>query len=410
MNLFAQRVENILINHKVNHKLSLKEKIINEAMKMGAYCENKNCTNISVLILNAPCNGFGDLIFAIKIAKYIKEWYNINPIIATTFYSGLIKLGWPEDEAAEIKSSSYIQCRRFSRMKLNLNITPNLILVAPLQFDFDANLRDVQALIPTATKYNTFTFSEYNDTTKKNFDFHTGIGNKRLGLLLTDSEYGEMPKSLTKKYALAYIAGPDSLNTAERCMASFLQMLAVKYPNLEEVVTPQWIEEILSHLSNKLKKYYGKLIVKKKNKSDVYVINKNLNNYLIFRADILPVSNPIMLTLIKNSISDILLTGDQSITDCLSCCSNKNIFYQIAPWKSSFGNELAKHLPNKFYKSTKTSCGTLEAIKYKSNYKKFVKKWDFRILGKPKMDAIFATIEMFENYPELYEKIIRKKN
>ena len=90
----------------------------------------------------------------------------------------------------------------------------------------------------------------------------------------------------------------------------------------------------------------------------------------------------------ENSVNDILVTGDQSITDALSCCSTKNIFYQIAPWKQTFGRNLAKYMPNQYLKSCKTSCGTLKAIKYNSNYNKFVKDWDFRKLAKPKMDAI----------------------
>ena len=89
-----------------------------------------------------------------------------------------------------------------------------------------------------------------------------------------------------------------------------------------------------------------------------------------------------------HSVKDILLTGDQSITDALSCCGSKNIFYQIAPWKITFGHELAKYLPNKYLKSVKTSCGTIKAIRYNSDYRNFIKKWDFKVLAKPKLDAI----------------------
>ena len=127
-------------------------------------------------------------------------------------------------------------------------------------------------------------------------------------------------------------------------------------------------------------------------------------NILTFRVDILPVSNKDMFGLMEHSVKDILLTGDQSITDALSCCSSKNIFYQIAPWKITFGHELAKHLPNKFLKSIKTSCGTLKAIRYNSNYKNFIKNWDFRILAKPKMDAIMK----FANYQKDNRKDIEE--
>ena len=90
----------------------------------------------------------------------------------------------------------------------------------------------------------------------------------------------------------------------------------------------------------------------------------------------------------QHSLKDILLTGDQSITDALSCCPKKNIFYQIAPWKADFAENLAKLLPNMYLRSVRTSCGTLKALSYNSNYKKFIKNWDFRTRSKQKMDIV----------------------
>jgi len=98
-----------------------------------------------------------------------------------------------------------------------------------------------------------------------------------------------------------------------------------------------------------------------------------------------------MLSLIKYSIDDILLTGDQSITDVISCCWKDKIpFYQIVPWKKDFSKELSKHLPQKYIKYVKSSCGSIKAINYNPNFEKFVKTWDFRKLAKPKLDAIIA--------------------
>jgi hypothetical protein len=45
-------------------------------------------------------------------------------------------------------------------------------------------------------------------------------------------------------------------------------------------------------------------------------------------------------------------------------------------------------MPNKYLKSKKTTCGTIKALSYKSNYKDFLKNWDFRYLARPKMNAI----------------------
>ena len=115
-----------------------------------------------------------------------------------------------------------------------------------------------------------------------------------------------------------------------------------------------------------------------------------------------------MLRLIKYSVKDVLLTGDQSITDALSCCWDKNLFYQTAPWKEDLAHNLAKYMPNKYLLKKKTTCGTVKAIKYKSNYSKFVRDWDFRTRGKPKLDAVILSIKSakFKNIKNLQEMIL----
>jgi hypothetical protein len=90
----------------------------------------------------------------------------------------------------------------------------------------------------------------------------------------------------------------------------------------------------------------------------------------------------------QNSEEDILVTGDQSLTDILSCCPSKNIWYQIAEWKEDYAKELSALMPNHYYKSKKTSCGSLTGIALRSDYRDFVKKWDFRKLAKSKLNKI----------------------
>jgi len=98
-----------------------------------------------------------------------------------------------------------------------------------------------------------------------------------------------------------------------------------------------------------------------------------------------------MKSLFVYSEKEILVTGDQSITDVLSCCwKDKLPMYQIVPWKKDFSKELALHLPQKFLKNITTSCGSLKAINYSPSFEKFMKSQDFRKLAKPKMDAIIA--------------------
>jgi hypothetical protein len=94
----------------------------------------------------------------------------------------------------------------------------------------------------------------------------------------------------------------------------------------------------------------------------------------------------------KDSIRDILVTGDQSLTDILSCCKRKRVWYQIAPWKRGLAENLHGHLPNKYYGTFKSSCGTVNSIDLDINWTNFMKKYDFRIHGRKRMDAILISI------------------
>jgi hypothetical protein len=369
----------------------------------GAKCSSVSCRGMNILILNAPCNGFGDLIFAIKLSKYLKKWYGAYVTIATTFDKGLLNLGADPKYVVGLVGGKSTQCRRFANLKLNKGIPKqDLILVAPMQIDFEPDIKDVRKLIPYATVWNTFTFSEYNDSTQKNFTFNTGIGKDRDGILLTktDKSIGK-PKGLKNPYSVVYVAA--SLGGLTKCILSFVEMVAKKYHkkhNKLDIVIPPWFsdEDMDKQLKKKISKYYPNIIIiSKENKSIIISEGDSSERTLTFRCDILPVPNKMMIKLMSNSIDDILLTGDQSITDALSCCSNKNIFYQIAPWKSDLGKNLAKYMPNIYLKKVSTSCGTLSAIKYKSNYKEFIKNWDFRTRARGKMDAIMLSTKAIKS-------------
>ena len=364
----------------------------------GTSCPKVCGKGMNILLLNAPCNGFGDLIFALKLSNYLKQWYKANVTIATTFEKGLLSLGANPKYVVGLVGGKATQCRRFAHLKLNKNIPQqDLIFVAPIQMDFDHNLKDVKKIIPYANVWNTFSFSEYNDDINKNFTFNTGVGKDRDGVLLTKpTQLRGRPKGLPNPYAVIYVAA--SLDGLIKCILSFVEMISKKYYKKHhklDIVIPPWFadEDIDKQIKKKISRFYPNIIIKQKNKEPIIISEGDYNdNTLTFRCDILPVPNKLMMKLMSNSINEILLTGDQSITDALSCCSNKNIFYQIAPWKSDFAKHLAKELPNASLKKVSTSCGSLSAINYKSNYSKFINKWDFRTRAKDKLDAIILSI------------------
>lgn len=411
-------------------------------------CSKKCGKNIRILILNATCNGFGDIVFAKKIGDYMKQWYGANVTIATTNPKGLLSLGMKKNVLQlriKRKRLSYSpiylshsepneDCRRFKTLKLRKLPKYDLIFVAPIVSNFEVALQDVKHIISYATKTNTFFFSEYNDKANFDTDFPTGIGNSRLGLLFTDQPSRGRYRKLTNPYVMTYIASEEVVPTASKCMLSFINMVSKKYSEKHaklDIVIPGWIgdedywyyfEENLS----KLRKYYPKIFYKETGKKKELIVDKskqksrkkNRNKKykgreLTLRADIYPVPNKTMTTLFRYSLGDVLVTGDQSITDVLSCCADKNIFYQIVEWKKSFASNLAELLPNKYLLKKSTACGTLEAIKYKSNYMDFTENWDFRKNARPKLNGIILAAKAQKenkNFRLLAEDINNARN
>ena len=154
--------------------------------------------------------------------------------------------------------------------------------------------------------------------------------------------------------------------------------------------------QLKTRCSNIIKKYFGRsyLILKgetfSENKNIINLVHNNKNDHeFILRGDILPKPREEFISLIKDSLPDVLLTGDQSVTDGIAYSKlNKRIWYQISPWKKDLANELAKSIPNKYLLNFRTSCGSLKAINVNLNNKNLIKENDFRKKGKQRMNAI----------------------
>ena len=109
----------------------------------------------------------------------------------------------------------------------------------------------------------------------------------------------------------------------------------------------------------------------------------------------------------ERQCEDILVTGDQSLTDILSCCkSNKTVWYQIVLWKKGLHENLSKHLPNKYYSTFKTSCGTLKNIKTDIEWAKFLENYDFRVHGKKRMDSILIGNKILNSDKKLKNQLL----
>lgn len=380
--------------------------------------------NINIGLLNIPCGGFGDVIACKTFYDYLKEWYpKSNVYICTTEVDKFKSISVDVKNMIKLTNTSNIECPPFDKLKLSKHIIFDIMFVIPVVKRV-FYIEELKPLIPYATYFNTFTISEYNGILPP-YDLPIGVGKQNLGLLLTNMKLSKQTL-IHGKYALIYIQPPElNLLHTTHCFVSFIEMITNKYKyNKFQIIIPNWISELLlcyhyykdiscykpyKLLLNNIS-YYNKielispdkqLIVLKENNS-----NKG-NKTLILRSDILPQDRHIFVSLIKHSVKDVLLTGDQSITDALSCCINKIIWYQIAPWKKDFSNQLSIHMPNKYLKSYKTSCGTLKGLHHTVNYKKFLSKYDFRINGKPIINSIII-YNYYRNHKvfQIYENII----
>lgn len=380
---------------------------------------NDNASKFRILLINTPCMGFGDIVFAMKLYQYLKEWYsNADIYIATTQPENFKKLG--ADSSALLSligpgGKIGLQCKRVSRLFLENPRTGvikekdesfDMFLVAPVTADFAIDRRDIKNLFPNSNRMNTFFFSEYNDSIKKNFDFPTGVGGKRYGLLFTDNEGNtDRLEKLPNPYSLIYITDND--DHAIDCYLDFVEMVtrAQKHP-IFDIVIPKWIgdslRENVEEVDDSVHSYYKSVYI-----DGELLIGKGKGPKLVFRTDVLPLPYSEMVKLYNHSEKQILITGDQSITDVISCCSKElTPFYQIVPWKRDFAKNLAKYLPQKFIKRIETTCGSINGIKYHPSMEKFKREWDFRKNAREKLDAIVNSLTYRE--AESVRKAIRE--
>ena len=405
--------------------------------------------NTHIGLFNVPCNGFGDIILCKTFYDYLKEWYpGINISICTTSPTKYNDLGIKGKiyTLTNKQKGGLTECINFDKLKfVGKNITFDIMIVVPI-INQMFEIKQFRKLIPYAKISNTFTMSEYNGDFPP-YTFPIGVGKENIGIMINNFKHKKQTL-LKKPYALVYIA--QGIGHDNYCFYSYLEMICKKYSkkhNTFQVVVPGWIGEDLMYyppfiqkVKKILKPYYNTVILQAKDEPDIILFDSPVEHKdttrsrtrsrvrarsrtrrvrsrrrqtkrggghhessLIIRADILPQKRDVFISLMKDSVEDILVTGDQSITDVISCCRNhKQIWYQIAPWKKDFATNMFKELPNKYYKTFKTSCGTLSSVKLTIDWDSFIKDYDFSTRGKTRMDAILLS---HKNSHKITEKI-----
>lgn len=440
--------EEIIKNLEKKKEKELCDKVIYESIeKLNMKLLSKD-KKIKIGLINLPCAGFGDIIVCKTFYDYLKIWYpGVDATICTTTpdkYDKLnikckkVELVYPYSswQGAECKHIGQLKLKRVNKKIIKFDM---LIFVPVINYEF--NIKEVQKCFPYANRFNTFSISEYNGDFPP-YTFPIGVGKSYwkedyLGLFLTDNL--KIPKQtiIKKPYALAYTAGHDTAaNThTNTCILSFIEMICKKYYKKYkrfQIVIPPWFKDELLELGfltgaslktrlNKIvKKYYSSSHLvyldddKKERKESLFDKEKDTSVFII-RGDILPKPREIFISLMKDSVDDILLTGDQSLTDGLSYCKKKKrIWYQVVPWKQEFAYELGKVIPNKYLDNFRTSCGVIKGIKMPLDNIELIKKYDFRKLGKRRMDALLIQNRLLKNkmikdYIECFETSRKKE-
>jgi len=385
-------------------------------------CKSGCDRNLNVAVVASPCHGFGDVIFATKFARYLKHGFKkgSTPLskrvsIVTPTPEMFKKLGVNDIKIVPLKSKSKVaQCRRLRAYPRPQGAKApfDLIFIAPLMNSFNINYADVKALFKESTPFNTIFLSEYQDNPRKDFDILTGVGSDYDGILFDDQKPNRKLKTLGRHpYALAYLAKDAGIDT---CLQNFVKMVIAKYKNKNtlQIVVPQWAAKELATDKNFLKfakKYFPIILVQMSDQTKVLEgENTPRGKKLIIRGDVLPVSRPDMLSLMKHSLPDILVTGDQSITDVIGCCNRKTVWYQTVPWKISLAKALAKEMPQKYLRNERTSCGTLKGFKVDSNLKRFKSQHDFRKKARPTIEAAFRAASEAKKKGSLINQYLNK--
>lgn len=362
-----------------------------------------------ILLLTATCNGFGDVVFACKLRRLLRKLFNAQVHIATNNVNNFLTVGERVENLVFLKTRARDpECRKFSTMKpykafaerSSRRLVPqpiddyDLYFVAPLVLDFvPPSYRDVRALIPTSNRFNTFFFSEYNTPLSPDILFPTGVGNGRLGLLFVDvgpNTSPSRPLRLRHPYSVVYIADTGD-KQVRHCYLGFLELLSHEYRlDRLDVVAPPWLQDSVHDqrlaVDRAVDPHYTTISVIDAEHRKTQLLTRGEGKTmagpeLVFRFDVLPLPLRRMGALYAHSLPHALLTGDQSITDFLHFRRDQASvpFYQGVPWKQSFYTTMAHELPQKFFSSTRTSCGNLAAVNYKPNLRAFMRRNNFEV-------------------------------
>jgi hypothetical protein len=365
-------------------------------------------SDLQIALFCNPCYGFGDIIFCLKMYNYIKEWYNIECTLFTTKPKPFIENGIKKIFAVKVPGKKYVECANIKDMKIySINekghperrVKPrlkyDLIFVTPwIGTDFEPKHSSMKPLFSYANRFNTFLFSEYNAPDPHKYDFPTGIGRGLYGLLITEWKItGE--KIVDNPYLMVHLTQDERVNVTS-CFSKFIKLMCTKYSKQHsklDVILPAHVLQDTKGITKLIKyikdnKYYDVVdIITKKGEYPKHSEERVLR----FRSELTPMPYEKYVSMFNYCLPDVLITGDQSVTDIISCCKDYTIYYQIMPWKKNLAKNLSKvtGAQEDYLRKVRDSCGLQKMSDNKKlNLRKLESQFDFRKLGKAKLDGI----------------------
>jgi hypothetical protein len=380
-----------------------------------------------------PCYGFGDIIFCLKLYKYIKDWYGIEPTLFVTKAKPFLDEGISDIYLLKVPGQDYEECDDITKFKLysvnqdgtagrriSLKTKYDLILVTPWVTggENEPDHKLVKYIFPYSNRFNTFIFSEYNPSYPSQYDFPTGIGKNLYGLFVTDWKITG-PRLVENPYLMVHMT-PSPLVNVTRCFSSFIKLMVKKYnkkhPVLDVILPAHVLDDVegIDKLAEYVIRngYYDDVDIIRK-KGEPHPEHEKGKHVLRFRSDLTPMPYESFISLFNYCLPDVLITGDQSLTDIVSCCKKYTVYYQIMPWKANLAKNMAKVTGLDIIGKVRSSCG-LEKLSKKLNLYKIARDYDFRKLGKPRLDILVRNARLITTDPEIkaYVKIVlgsRKK-
>jgi hypothetical protein len=380
--------------------------------------------------------GFGDKIFCLKLYSIFEKWYGIKPYLLSPTPEAFIANGISKSRVLHLKipkskaddAHKYIE-ESESIPIVTMNDTEwkkefDIIFVTPVTMDgWENNLNHFKSIFPYITSDILYRFSAY-DHGGMTYEIPLGLSENRYGILISPPQ--KPTKRIIKNpYIMTHISNinwTEAEGDYKSCLSNFLKLMVKKYhktyPVLDIVISKSIIGDFskndierFNKLKDYLKKYYGKVkVIKSENDT---LLTKGLN----IRSDLPVLSHEKFTGMFQHCLPDILGTGNQTISDVVSCCKHFNIFYQQLPWEISFAKNLGRILKKEYLTARRSACGQYgnKSMLYMETDLSVIKEnYNFAIKGKPLVDKImlqFKTknIKKSSSIKEKMSKKIKKR-